>query len=162
MSTAVAMAAAVTAAIATAGSRVIAARNPKNAHPAATNSVSAMPLVQVGRSRVSIVTAIAIPEAQRSTIESARNARVRSRWRSHPSTVSTPRSVQAPPKAHDSTRVVVLKALPVSARIHEFPRLHCFVKAGRVYPVVPRTSMTASATWDVPTAVGSSRSGFMS
>jgi len=69
----------VTAAVTTAGSRIIAARKPKNAHPEAMNRVSETPLVQVFRSPVSMVAATAMPQAQSSTIESARNARVRSR-----------------------------------------------------------------------------------
>ena len=77
--TAVAMTSAVTAATIRTGSRFIAARKPKNAQPAAMNSVSATPLVQVCRSPVSMVAATAIPQAQSRTIESARNARVRSR-----------------------------------------------------------------------------------
>ena len=50
------------------------------------------------------------PHPHSSTIDSARNARVRSRWRSHPLTVNAPRRMQAPPKAHDSAGVAVLKA----------------------------------------------------
>ena len=161
------------------GQPLIAARNPKNAHPEARKSANDRSLLHAAWSRVSMVAATATPLPHSSTTESARNVRVRSRWRSHPSAVNAPSRRQAPPKAHDSTRVAVLKA-PCSIRPN--PRIAatspiCEAAPGSdavrhpEKPVDQRTvpshddpmaSITASATWEVPTAVGSSRSGFMS
>ena len=58
---------------------VIDARNAKNAIPEARKSEIARSLVQIAWSRVSSVAATAIPDPQSSAIDSASNARVRSR-----------------------------------------------------------------------------------
>ncbi len=97
-------------------SRVIAARNPKNAQPEARKSASDEVARPRQPARGSASWQRRRPRTPHSsTMDSARNARVRSRWRSHPSTVNAPSRMQAPPKAHDSTRVAVLKA-PCSIR----------------------------------------------
>src|SRR5450631_437451 len=129
--TTVATTTAPTATLKATASRSIAARKPKNARPEARKSVIASSLVQAARSRLSIVAPTATPQPQSSTIDSARNARVRSRRRSHPSTVNAPSRMQAPPKAHDSTRVAVLKApssISPNSRIAP-PSLFCEVGA---------------------------------
>jgi len=68
-----------TPAVIEAASRVIAARNAKNAQPEARKSVIDSWLLRATRSPVSMVAATPTPHPQSSTIDRPRNARVRSR-----------------------------------------------------------------------------------